>query len=30
MKTLGVTNAKSMLKLYKVPEEYFNNLDNED
>jgi len=30
MKTLGTTTAKSMLKLYKVPESYFKNLENMD
>jgi translation initiation factor 3 subunit D len=30
MKTLGSTTAKSMLKLYKVPEDYFKNLDEEE
>jgi hypothetical protein len=30
MKTLGTTTAKSMLKLYNVPETYFENLEEEE
>jgi hypothetical protein len=30
MKTLGTTTSKSMLKLYIVPETYFENLEEEE
>jgi endonuclease III-like uncharacterized protein len=30
MKTLGTTTAKSMLKLYLVPDNYFDEMEDED